>query len=98
MKINDNSSLTTSKSQSSQLYETPKLDGGSSTAAARRPEVGDNVDLGSQASLLSQAQSAGAPESSANVQRLRALVQSGQYQVDHPSLSQSIVSGALNDY
>ncbi|HEY1757508.1 MAG TPA: flagellar biosynthesis anti-sigma factor FlgM [Bryobacteraceae bacterium] len=98
MKINENSSLTTSKPQSAQLYETPKLEGGSSAAVTSRPNIGDNIDLGSQASLLSQAQSAGAAESSAAVQRLRSLIQAGQYQVDPAALSQSIVSSAVNDY
>ena len=98
MRINDNSASSTSKPQSSQLYETPKVDSNSSSAVNRGTHTGDNVDLGSQASLLSQAQGAGASESSANVQRLRALVQSGQYQMDTAALSQSIVSSALNDY
>jgi flagellar biosynthesis anti-sigma factor FlgM len=98
MKINDNAALTTSKTQPSQLYETSKLDGSSSSAVKSQSDIGDNVDLGSQASLLSQAQSAGASESSANVQQLRALIQSGQYQVDHAALSQSIVNGALSNY
>ncbi len=99
MKINESSILTTSKPQSTQLYETPKLDGGSSSSAAgRTADTGDDIDLGSQASLLSQAQTAGAAASSADVQRLRALVQSGQYQVDPGALSQSIVSAAVSGY
>jgi flagellar biosynthesis anti-sigma factor FlgM len=98
MKINDNSALTASKPQSSQVYVAPRTDSGSSPAVGRPADTGDNIDLGSQASLLSQAQSAGASEISANVQQLRALIQSGQYQVDPAALSQSIVSAAVNGY
>ena|SRR5580658_11015415 len=98
MRINENSAVNTSKLQSSQVYETPRSDGSSSPLVGRTADTGDNIDLGSQATLLSQAQAAGASESSANVQRLRALVQSGQYQVSPAALSQSIVSSALNGY
>jgi flagellar biosynthesis anti-sigma factor FlgM len=98
MKINESSNLTTSKPQSSQIYETPRLDASSSSAAGRTAETGDNIELGSQASLLSQAQEAGASQSSATVQQLRALIQSGQYQVDPAALSHSIVNAAVNGY
>jgi flagellar biosynthesis anti-sigma factor FlgM len=97
MKINDPSALSTSGPQSSQVYETtPKAGLGSSPSTAHATAAADHIDLGSQASLLSQAQTAGASENSANVQRLRALVQSGQYQVDSAALSHSIVSAALS--
>lgn len=56
---------------------------------------GDRIDLGSQNGLVSQAQTAGASERAARVEQLRALVQSGQYQVDANVLSQSLVSAAL---
>ncbi len=98
MKIDENSALTTSKPQSSPVYETPRSDGSSSPVAGRTADTGDNIDLGSQASLLSQAQAAGSSENSANVQRLRALIQSGQYQMDPGALSRSIVSAATNGY
>jgi flagellar biosynthesis anti-sigma factor FlgM len=98
MKINENSVLNTSKPQSSQMYETSKSDGGSSASLGLSADTGDNIDLRSQASLLSQAQTAGSAERSANVQRLQALIQSGQYQVDPAALSQSIVNAAVNGY
>src|ERR1700679_2251876 len=98
MKINENNALTTSKPQSSPVYETPRSDGNSSPVLGPTPDTGDKIDLGSQASLLSQAQSAGSSESSATVQRLQALIQSGQYQVDPGALSRSIVSAATNGY
>jgi|SRR5271154_496589 len=96
MKINESSALNTSKPQSSQVYETTRSDGSSSASAAGNPpDLGDNIDLKSQASLLSLAQAAGASQSSANVQRLQALVQSGQYQVDPAALSNSIIDASL---
>ena len=97
MKINENSNLTTSQAQASQIYEKTRLEGSLSSASAPA-NSGDNIDLGSQASLLSLAQGAGAAESSETVQRLRALVQSGEYQVDTAGLSQSIVNSAINGY
>lgn len=98
MKINERSALNTSKPESSQIYETPRSDGGSSPAVGRSADTGDNIDLRSQASLLSQAQTAGAAESSANVQRLQALIQSGQYQVDPAALSNSIINAAIDGF
>jgi flagellar biosynthesis anti-sigma factor FlgM len=98
MKINERSALNTSKPQSSQVYETTRSEGNSSASVQRPADAGDNIDLGSQASLLSQAQAAGASERSANVQRLQALVQSGQYQVDPAALSSSIVSASIDGY
>jgi anti-sigma28 factor (negative regulator of flagellin synthesis) len=98
MKINENSALNTSKLQSGQVYETSKSGGSSSVPAGRAADTDDNIDLGSQASLLSQTQAAGASELSANVQRLQALVQSGQYQVDTAALSHSIVNATINGY
>jgi anti-sigma28 factor (negative regulator of flagellin synthesis) len=97
MKINDPSALNIARPQPSQVYETPKSSGGSSPSAGPPAAASaDHIDLGSHASLLSQVQTAGASESSATVQRLRALVQSGQYQVDSAALSHSIVSAALS--
>jgi len=98
MKINESSTFQTSKTQSRGVFETPRPDGNSSQAAGGAQDAGDKIDLNSQASLLSQAQAAGASESAANVERLRALVQSGQYQVDPGALSHSIVNAALNGY
>jgi flagellar biosynthesis anti-sigma factor FlgM len=99
MKINENSTLPTSKPQPGQIYETTKLEGGSSTSTAgSTADVGDNIVLRSQASLLSQAMAAGASDSSANVQRLQALIQSGQYQVDSAALSNSIINASLDGY
>jgi flagellar biosynthesis anti-sigma factor FlgM len=99
MKINENSTLpTTSKLQSGQIYETPRSDGSTSSASGPAVDNGDNIDLGSQASLLSQALDAGSSERSANVQRLQSLVQSGQYQVDAAALSNSIVNASLDGY
>jgi flagellar biosynthesis anti-sigma factor FlgM len=99
MKINESSILTTSNPQSSQINETSRLEGSSSGAVGNSSsDTGDNIDLGSQATLLSRAQTAGASESSATVQQLRALIQSGQYQMDPGALSQSIVNAAANGY
>ena len=57
---------------------------------------GDGVDLGSQAGLVATAKSAS--DQSGLLQSLRALVQSGQYQVDTGALSASIVTAASNGY
>ncbi len=100
MKIDEPSVINTSKPQTSRLYQTPRS--GSNSSSAGRVEdtqdTGDKIDLNSQASLLSQAQNAGASERSANVERLRALVQSGQYQLDPGALSRSIVDASIAGY
>jgi flagellar biosynthesis anti-sigma factor FlgM len=99
MKINENSTLPTSNPQSGQIYETPRSEGSSSSSAlGPAADTGDNIDLKSQASLLSQAQAAGASDRAADVQRLQALVQSGQYQVDPAALSNSIINASLDGY
>jgi flagellar biosynthesis anti-sigma factor FlgM len=98
MKINENSILPTSNPQSGQIYETPRADGGSSSTVGPASDSGDNIDLRSQASLLSQSMAAGVSERSANVQRLQALIQSGQYQVDPVALSNSIINASLDGY
>ncbi len=54
---------------------------------------GDRVSLGSSG-LFALARAAGADDREATVQRLRALVQSGQYQVDTTALSQSLLQSA----
>jgi flagellar biosynthesis anti-sigma factor FlgM len=97
MKINEPSALSTSKIQSSRTYGTPKA-GNNGPASSGAGDSADKIDLNSQASLLSQAQSAGASDRSANVERLRALVQSGQYQVDPAALSSSIVNATIDGY
>ncbi len=65
MKINESNPLIPSKLQSSQIHETSRFDGSSSGLVGSSADSGDHIDLGSQASLLSQAQTAGASESSA---------------------------------
>ena len=60
--------------------------------------VGDGVDLGSQTGLIAAAKSIGQADASSTVERLRALVQSGQYHVDTEALSKSIVAAAGDGY
>jgi len=86
---------TITKSQTQGVYDAPKPTASSERSVASQEPAGDQVEIGSQ-SLLSQAQTGTEP--SAYIEQLRALVQSGQYQVDSAALSQSIVSSALNGY
>lgn len=90
---------TINKSQTQGVFDPPKpanLAGRASRSSEGSPT--DQIDLGSQSGLLSQAQSAPSDDRAARLDQLRALVQSGQYQVDSRALSQSIVSAALSDY
>jgi flagellar biosynthesis anti-sigma factor FlgM len=98
VKINERDILNIPKPQSEKLYEAPKPSSGS--AAKSKPSVaaGDQIELGGQAGLVSQVQAAGSDGRSARVEELRALVQSGQYQVDTAALSESIVNATLNGY
>lgn len=94
MKVEGNL-LNISMSPNGRIQEPLKAAGRSSASPLGSSQVaGDGADLGSQAGLLAAAQSAGQSGASSTVQRLRALIQSGQYQVDTAALSQSIVAAA----
>jgi flagellar biosynthesis anti-sigma factor FlgM len=101
MKIDESSTLNTSNLQFTRAYETPGSAGNSSSSATSRTEntgdTGDRIDLSSQ-SLLARAQEADSAARSTQVEQLRALVQSGQYQFDPGALSRSIVNSAVNGY
>ena len=96
MKINEGDVLNIANAQSERLSESMKLTSSPGRTTATTSSSADQIDLGSQAGLLSQAQSAGDSDRAARVAQLRALVQSGQYEVDPAALSQSIVNSALN--
>jgi flagellar biosynthesis anti-sigma factor FlgM len=97
VKINESDVLNIAKPQSERLSESLKLTSGPGRApSTASSSSSDQIDLGSQAGLLSQAQNAGSSDRQARVEQLRALVQSGQYQVDPAALSKSIVNAALN--
>jgi len=85
--------------QSQKVSETPNSADRAQTQAA--PAFGspdDAIDLSSQNDLVALAQAAGASQRNGQVEQLRALVQSGKYEVDSASLSESIVQGALKGY
>jgi anti-sigma28 factor (negative regulator of flagellin synthesis) len=98
MKVEGNL-LNISMSPNGRVQEPPKPASRSSAPLpASSQTAGDGVDLGSQSGLVAAAQSVGQADASSTVQRLRALVQSGQYQVDTAALSQSIVAAAGDGY
>jgi flagellar biosynthesis anti-sigma factor FlgM len=76
----------------------PKAGAGVGAAGKQSQSGGDQIELGSQDQFVSMAQSAGSAERASQVEGLRALVQSGQYQVDAGALSQAIVSSALSEH
>jgi anti-sigma28 factor (negative regulator of flagellin synthesis) len=96
VKINESDILNILKPQSGNVFDpvSPSRVSGSTERGVVSPN--DGIDLGSQSGLLTYAQQAGSAERQDRVQELRALVQSGQYQVDTSALSQSIVSAASN--
>ncbi len=88
--------LNISMSQSDRVQEPSKPD---TSSASRKPSLttaGDGVDLGNQAGFAATARNAGVAERASVVQHLRALIQSGQYQVDSAALSDSIVTASLH--
>jgi flagellar biosynthesis anti-sigma factor FlgM len=89
---------TISKSQTQRVFDSPNTATQSGRAAENPGTSADQVDLGSQSGLLSQTQTATSDDRAGRIEQLRALVQSGQYNVDSQALSQSIVSGALDGY
>jgi anti-sigma28 factor (negative regulator of flagellin synthesis) len=96
VKIDQRDALNILKPQSGTVSEPLKTSGKSRSAASYGTSSSDQIDLGGQNWLLSGVQSAGASQRESRVAELRALVQSGQYQVDPAALSQSIVSSALS--
>jgi flagellar biosynthesis anti-sigma factor FlgM len=98
VKINESDILNIPKPQTERLYQTPQTSSGSTTSTKASPAADDQIELGSQAGLFSQAQTAGSDGRSSRIDELRSLVQSGQYQVDTAALSTSIVSGTLSGY
>lgn len=96
MKINESDALNIAKPQSERLSESMKLTSSTGRSSSPASSASDQIDLGSQAGLLSQAQSAGLSDRQSRIEQLKALVQSGQYQVDPAALSKSIVNSALN--
>jgi flagellar biosynthesis anti-sigma factor FlgM len=98
VKINERDILNIPKPQSERVYQAPQPSAGSTTSSKPSPAGSDQIELGSQAGLVSQVQTAGSDGRTSRIEELRALVQSGQYEVDTTALSSSIVSGALNGY
>jgi anti-sigma28 factor (negative regulator of flagellin synthesis) len=98
VKINEREALDISKPQTSSIFDVPKPSVGSAFTPSRTDGPADGIDLGSQSDLVARAQTAGAGDSTSRVEQLRALVQSGQYQVDTVALSKAIVGAALNGY
>ena len=98
MKINDREAVNIPKPQSERVYEAPNPASDSASTAKRPEAASDRIDLASQSGLAALVQAAGSDERTSRVEQLRALVQSGQYQVDTGALSQSIVNAAFNGY
>jgi anti-sigma28 factor (negative regulator of flagellin synthesis) len=95
VKINESDVLNIQKPQSDKVFEAVKTTRDSGLKRSSTTAPADGIDLGSQSGLLALAQQAGSSESDSRVQELRALVQSGQYQVDTHALSSAIVSAAI---
>jgi flagellar biosynthesis anti-sigma factor FlgM len=93
---NERDTVNISKPQSERLTESPKTPSRTTRVSQPAGTPGDRVDFGSQNTLVSQTLDAGAAARTARVEQLRALVQSGQYQVDTGALSKSIVDATLN--
>jgi anti-sigma28 factor (negative regulator of flagellin synthesis) len=101
LNTNEREALNIPKPQSERLYEALKTSTGSSSTPALSSTPGsgqDQIDLGSQSELVTQTQNAGAADRASRIEQLRALVQSGQYQVDTAALSQSIVGATISGY
>ena len=96
MKITWDNVNTISKSPQNQgVFDTSKAAGQTERSNASEVPT-DQIDVGGQAGLLFQAQSAGSAYSDARIAQFQQLVQSGQYLVDTGALSSSLVTGTLN--
>jgi flagellar biosynthesis anti-sigma factor FlgM len=98
VKINERDALNIPKPQTERLDSTQGPNAGSARVAGGSETRSDQIDLGRQTGLLTQAQTAGADERAHRIEQLRALVESGQYQVDSAALSQALISAAINGY
>jgi flagellar biosynthesis anti-sigma factor FlgM len=98
VKIYERDDLNIPKPETDRLYAPPKPDAGSTQGTRRLESRSDQIELGSQAGLLSLAQAVGSDDRATRVEQLRALVQSGRYQVDTAALSQAIVTAHLDGY
>lgn len=96
MKIDQRDALNIVKPQYGSVQEPLKTSGKSRSALSQGASNPDQIDLGGQNWLLLGVQSAGVSQRESRVDELRALVQSGQYQVDPAALASSIVSSALS--
>jgi flagellar biosynthesis anti-sigma factor FlgM len=94
--INESDSVNISKPQSDRLSESQNSSSRATRTFQAPGDSSDGVDFGNQNGLLSQTLNAGAADRASRVEQLRALVQSGQYQVDSGALSKSIVDATLN--
>ncbi len=97
MKVETNL-LNISMPQNDRVQQPAQTDVRSSSRTETVASGSDGVDLGNQAGLVATAKAAGLAGQSNIVQNLRALLQSGQYQVDSAALSESIVTAASNGY
>jgi flagellar biosynthesis anti-sigma factor FlgM len=73
--------------------------GRSGTGAARRSGGGDGTDLVNLSSLAERVSALGqnSPERQARLDRLRSVVEAGQYQPDAEAISESIIQEAIGD-
>ena len=97
MRITGQDDVNISKPQNQNIFDSQKPASSSSRPAQSVGSSSDQVDLGGSNGLLSQAQSS-SDERAARIEQLRALVQSGNYQVDTAALSQSIVTATVDGY
>ena len=96
MKIDERKALNTQKPQSEKVYETNP--GTTPRNVKKSLSSGeDGVALTSQDQLRVLAMTPSADEMS-RVERLKELVQSGQYQVDHLALSGAMVAAMLKGF
>jgi len=96
MKIDERKALNTQKPQSEKVYDT-NADVNSRSTKVSVPSGEDAVALSGQDQLRELARTPGAEDTS-RVESLKALVQSGQYQVDHLALSGAMVAAMLKGY
>jgi anti-sigma28 factor (negative regulator of flagellin synthesis) len=98
MKISDWDSVNIHLSQSGKPEEPTKA--GTSSAGARKNGLSkeDRIDMDAQSQLQALALAVSDPERADRVAQLRALYESGQYQVDATALSGAIVTAMLQGY
>lgn len=95
MKLTNTSIETVAPGSAGSAASVNGVGGSNSRSGAGKAGSSDSVNLSSASQLLSLAKANAAPDRSAKVSSVAALVRSGQYSADSASVSKAVVEGHI---